>query len=197
MARILIAFATRKGQTKKIADRIADRLAAQRHTVEMVDTDHPTAPLDVERFDVVVVAAPIIAGGYPRSVARFVREHHHALQSVASVFVSVGLAVASRTSDGRAQSLEVVEKFLEKTAFRPGRVELVAGALPYTKYDVVTRFVMRHIAANEGGDTDTSRDYEYTDWAKVDRLANDLVPSGAVDPGGRVPLRVISGAPSA
>jgi hypothetical protein len=30
---------------------------------------------------------------------------------------------------------------------------------------------MRAITAREGGDTDTSRDYEYTDWAKVERFA--------------------------
>lgn len=182
MARILILYATRKGQTKKISARIAERLAARNHTVEVIDTDHPTRPLDVGRFDKVVVCAPIIAGGYPRSIARFVQVHRAELQRVASVFVSVGLAVASRTSDGRAQSLAVVEKFLQKTGFRPGQVELVAGALPYTKYDFLTRFVMRRIAAKEGGETDTSRDYEYTDWAAVDRFATDLVPADPLEP---------------
>jgi menaquinone-dependent protoporphyrinogen oxidase len=34
---------------------------------------------------------------------------------------------------------------------------------------------MRRISAKEGGDTDTSRDYEYTDWAAVDRFARELV----------------------
>jgi menaquinone-dependent protoporphyrinogen oxidase len=140
----------------------------------MVDADRPAAPLDIGRFAKVVVAAPIIAGGYPRSIVRFVREHRQELQRVESVFVSVGLAMASRTSDGRAQSLVVVEKFLRKTGFRPGHIELVAGALPYSKYDFLTRFVMRRIAAKEGGDTDTSRDYEYTDWAAVDRFAREL-----------------------
>lgn len=182
MARILILYATRKGQTKKIAARIADQLATRNHTAEVVDADHPTAALDVGRFDKIVIAAPIIAGGYPRAVVRFVRERRQELERVESVFVSVGLAIASRTSDGRAQSLAVVEKFLQKTGFRPGRVELVAGALPYTKYDFLTRFVMRRIAAKEGGETDTSRDYEYTDWAAVDRFANDLVPADSIEP---------------
>ncbi|HEY1905234.1 MAG TPA: hypothetical protein VGG91_04290 [Myxococcaceae bacterium] len=34
---------------------------------------------------------------------------------------------------------------------------------------------MRRIASREGGDTDTSRDYEYTDWAAVDRCAVEFV----------------------
>ena len=40
----------------------------------------------------------------------------------------------------------------------------VAGALPYTRYNWFIRLVMKRIAAKAGGDTDTTRDYEYTDW---------------------------------
>jgi menaquinone-dependent protoporphyrinogen oxidase len=29
---------------------------------------------------------------------------------------------------------------------------------------------MKRIAKKSGGDTDTSRDYEYTDWAALDRF---------------------------
>ena len=36
-------------------------------------------------------------------------------------------------------------------------------------------FVMRRIVSKEGGDTDTSRDYEYTDWAAVDAFAREFV----------------------
>jgi menaquinone-dependent protoporphyrinogen oxidase len=31
---------------------------------------------------------------------------------------------------------------------------------------------MKRIARKEGGPTDTSRDYEYTDWEAVDRFAD-------------------------
>jgi menaquinone-dependent protoporphyrinogen oxidase len=51
----------------------------------------------------------------------------------------------------------------------------VAGALPYTRYNFLIRFMMRRIVKTEGGDTDTSRDYEYTDWAAVDRFAAEFV----------------------
>jgi menaquinone-dependent protoporphyrinogen oxidase len=70
---------------------------------------------------------------------------------------------------------------VKRTGWRPERVELFAGALPYTKYDFVTRFFMRHIVAKEGGDVDTSRDYEYTDWRAVERFARGLVEAGTAD----------------
>jgi menaquinone-dependent protoporphyrinogen oxidase len=42
---------------------------------------------------------------------------------------------------------------------------------------------MRRISRKEGGDTDTSRDYEYTDWAAVDRFAAEFADevAGPVD----------------
>ena len=36
---------------------------------------------------------------------------------------------------------------------------------------------MKRIACKAGGDTDTSRDYDYTNWAALDRLVGDLCNS--------------------
>ena len=44
----------------------------------------------------------------------------------------------------------------------------------YSKYNFLVRFFMRRIAQKEGGDTDTSRDYEYTDWEALDRLVDEV-----------------------
>jgi menaquinone-dependent protoporphyrinogen oxidase len=177
MARLLIVYATKQGQTEKIAGRIAQRVRAQGHVAELLDAERLPTPLSLEQFDVVLVGAPIHAGGYPRSIERFAREQRDVLARVPSAFFSVGLAVASRTSDGRAQTREVIEKFVGKTGWRPARVELMAGALSYSKYNVFIRFIMRRIVAKEGGDTDTSRDYEYTDWSAVDRFSAEVMPA--------------------
>jgi menaquinone-dependent protoporphyrinogen oxidase len=53
-------------------------------------------------------------------------------------------------------------------------VEMIAGALRYSKYPLPLRWLMRRIAKQAGGDTDTSRDYEYTDWEQVDGYARRL-----------------------
>ena len=174
MAKVLIVYATKEGQTEKIAQCMADTLRAQGHEAELLDVDHSTDTFDLTWFQAIIVGGPIHAGGYPRSIVRFVRTYKNALERLPSAFFSVGLAVASRTSDGRAQTLEVVERFVKRTGWRPKRVELIAGALPYSKYNLLIRFIMRRITAKEGGDTDTSRDYEYTDWAAVSRFAEEI-----------------------
>lgn len=57
--------------------------------------------------------------------------------------------------------------FFLKTNWRPDRWTIFAGALPYSKYSWIKKRVMKAIVAVAGGDTDTSRDYEYTDWNEV------------------------------
>jgi menaquinone-dependent protoporphyrinogen oxidase len=53
-------------------------------------------------------------------------------------------------------------------------VKVVAGALPYTRYNRLTRWAMKRIVTKAHGDTDTSRDYEYTDWNDVRQFARDF-----------------------
>ena len=60
---------------------------------------------------------------------------------------------------------------------------LVAGALLYSKYNFLIRFIMRRIAAQAGGDVDTSRDYEHTDWGAVDRFASQFAADTMGDHG--------------
>jgi len=174
MANVLIVYATKEGQTGRIAARMAETFRAEGHEVELVNTEQTRVRGELDRYRLVLVGAPIHAQGYPRSIVRFVREYRTRLELVPSAFFSVGLAICSHTSDGRAQTLEIVERFVQKSGWRPRRVELIAGALPYSQYDPITRFVMRRIVAKEGGDTDTSRDYEYTDWPAVAGFARSL-----------------------
>lgn len=58
-----------------------------------------------------------------------------------------------------------------ETGWRPDEVAAFAGALKYSEYGPLTRVVMKRVARRYGGDTDTSRDYEYTDWDEVAAFA--------------------------
>jgi menaquinone-dependent protoporphyrinogen oxidase len=179
MATIAIAYATRHGHTAKIAKYLAAAVRRAGLDAQLLDTDKPPRAPHLERVDTVVVAAPIHAGGYLPSTVQWVRAHVVELNAIPTAFCSIGLAVASRTTDGRAQTQPIVEAFQRETGWRPGRTELVAGALQYTKYNFMVRFVMRRIAAANGGDVDTSRDYEYTDWGALDRFAAEVCRDAA------------------
>jgi menaquinone-dependent protoporphyrinogen oxidase len=185
MATIAIVYATREGHTAKVAKHLATAMRRTGHQVEVLDAYRPPRVPDHERVDAVVVAAPIRSGRYPRSIVRFVRAHILRLTGIPTAFCSIGLAVASRTANGRAHTQSIVDAFQRETGWRPSRTELVAGALKYTKYNFVVRFMMRRIAAANGGDVDTSRDYEYTDWGALDRFAAEMGRDAAQHAGAR------------
>jgi hypothetical protein len=48
------------------------------------------------------------------------------------------------------------------------------GVLAYPQYARLKRYAMTRIAAKEHGHIDTSRDWEYTDWAAVDAFADEF-----------------------
>lgn len=188
MAVVLVVYATHDGQTRKIAERIANVLRVRRHVVELLDAARAPRDLDLSRFQAVFVGSPVHAQGYLRPVVRFIQSHRTELERIPTLFFSVGLAILSKINDGRAQTMKIVDKLVAETGWHPRRIELVAGALPYTRYNFLIRFVMRRIVKQEGGDVDTSRDYDYTDWAAVERFAVAFVEEGAASRPIEVPL---------
>ncbi|MCE3247433.1 MAG: protoporphyrinogen oxidase [Geminicoccaceae bacterium] len=69
-----------------------------------------------------------------------------------------------------------------------GRSASLAGALRYSRYGFLKRLLMRLIVWREGGDTDDSRDYDYTDWDAVDGFARGFLGE-IVEPAGAPPSR--------
>lgn len=178
MPRLLIIYATREGQTAKVAGRLAAHLeqaGAEVRTVCAAD-DAALAAVDLAAFDRLVFGASLHAGGLEPELVRFVNAHAQAIGRRPRSFFLVLLSAATRDpqlretwlADARAKLASQVHVSFE-------HVEMIAGALRYSKYPPPLRWVMRRIAAKAGGDTDTSRDYEYTDWQQVAEYAAQLL----------------------
>jgi len=90
------------------------------------------------------------------------------------VFFSVSMAAASKNPGEPGKAQEIANAFPAAHGWRPQAVISLAGRLAYSHYNFVIRFVMKRIARKEGGPTDTSRDYEFTDWTRVEQLAKDF-----------------------
>lgn len=170
-ARILVVYGTSHGQTAKVASHVADRLTAAGCEVTLANVDAPPNGLSLHAFTGVIVGSPILYGRHLRRVRRFVRAHRDALNAVPSAFVSVSGSAASQLESERAKARECVGQFLDETGWHPTYTETIGGALAYTKYGPVLRWLARRGAEKAGGPTDTSRDHEFTDWARVDRFA--------------------------
>lgn len=187
MPRVLIVYGTTDGQTRKIAATLSGILE---HLGVHVDVHHAkgiSAAVRPEGFDGVIVAASVHIGGYQSSVRRWVRAHAAALNRTPSAFLSVCLGVLEPKPEVQQEVRDIAQRFLDGAGWRPAVTKPVAGALPYTRYNFLTRWVMKRIVAKGGGDTDTSRDYEYTDWDDLRTFAREFaarvqasVPVGSV-----------------
>ena len=92
---------------------------------------------------------------------------------VPSFLFSVSLSAAGKSERQKANAERCMEELLQRTTWAPWRKIALAGALRYRDYNPLLRWMMRRIARKENGETDTSRNYEYTDWQRVAVFANE------------------------
>ncbi len=184
MKQILIAYATREGQAKRVAEHVAATVRTHAVPEEVVDVASMHGDIDLSAYSAVILVASIHTGHHEPEMIAFVRKHKAMLEHMRTALLSISLSEAgaekaSASPEARAKAAHEVQgmldAFFEETHWRPARVMPIAGALLYSHYNVLLRLVMKDIARREGGDTDTSRDYEYTDWPALDRFIEELV----------------------
>lgn len=179
MSNFLVVYASTHGHTAKIAARLADGLRAGGHevVVHALGSGDPPSPVG---HDVAILAASVHATKYQREAVRWAARHAPALTAMPSVFLSVSLTAAEDSAGARERLAAVTARFVEQTGWSPARVEHVAGALQYREYNFLMRRIMRRIVKSMGHpEPDTSRDHDYTDWARVEALAHELAGSGS------------------
>ena len=172
MARILVLYGTTEGHTAKVAQVIGETLHALGFDTDV--TEAGTFDPSPRHYQGVIVAASVHGGQYQRPVGFWVRRHAADMGALPSAFVSVCLSVRDRNPKTAAESGAIAQRFLESVKWRPGTTKIVAGALPYTRYNILMRWIMKRIVAKAGGDTDTSRDYVYTDWDDLRAFAREF-----------------------
>jgi menaquinone-dependent protoporphyrinogen oxidase len=169
--RVLILYGTNYGQTAKVALRVADLLEESGCIVSCYDVRELPRGVVLSEYDAVVIGASVIRGRHQRAVQAFVSRYYNMLNGMPTAFFSVSGSAASPDERGRADARRCAEEFLRATHWRPAMTELIGGAMAYTKYGPVLRWIMRQIAKRNGTPTDTTRDHEMTDWAHVTTFA--------------------------
>jgi len=183
MRPVAVFYATRESHTHKIAERVADDLRKRGFEAHVKNLRDDTAAMKLGDYAGVILAASVHAGTHEPEVLEFVKQHRAQLEAMPAAFLSVTLseagaeranAIPEEHAHFVADVQEMLNRFFNDTGWHPQRVKPVAGALLYTKYNFLIRFVMRRIARKAGAATDTSRDYEYTDWVALDRFVEEV-----------------------
>lgn len=173
--RVLIVYASNHGQTEKIAARVGDVISDAGIGVTMVRANEIPRSVPLAAYAAVVVGGSVHFNRHQRVVERFVRDNAAALNKVPSAFFSVSGAMGGTSPEERKTAARYLEQFLAECGWHPSRSIALAGAVRYTRYNPILRWVMRRISAKTGRSTDTSRDHEYTDWAQVQSFAEGII----------------------
>lgn len=174
MVSILVVYGSSEGQTEKISNRIVELFERMGHDATAVPVEDITADTTFDAFDAIVVGSSIHLGKHGKKVSAFASANREILDARPNAFFQVSLSSAIEDEEHEAEAASYVDEFVEKTAWHPDRIAMFGGALRYSKYGFLTRIMMKRIASDATGDTDTSRDYEYTDWDEVEAFANDF-----------------------
>lgn len=165
---VLVVYATMHGQAELIARRIAE--AAPDWGIDAGAQDvRKTTPEDLARYGSILFVASVHYGRHQRSITRFVKKNRARLAQMHSAFISVSGDAADRATQPRAE--QYLRDFFRVTGWTASESQIIGGAVKFTKYNPLLRYITRRSLAAQGKQLDPHRDYEYTDWEAVMRFA--------------------------
>ncbi|HEY6843397.1 MAG TPA: flavodoxin domain-containing protein [Thermoanaerobaculia bacterium] len=156
---MLIVYASRYGQTEKIARRIAE-IAGDGRAVPLSEADD----VHLEQYDALIVAGGVYFGRHERALEAWVKQRLAVMSGMETAFVSV--------SGGASETY--AHDFSRRTGWVPEIYATFRGGTAFTKYGFLLRLMMWAISRQHGARLSMRRDYEFTDWSSVDRFARDF-----------------------
>ena len=165
--RVHIVYGTVEGQTKKIAQHVADRVSAFGHEAVVINAqDTSVGDTLPAKSDAVILAACVHQTAHQEALTDYAMAHRDALSSQPSAFLSVSLACA--VPDGAEEAEGYISSFITETGWTPDVVLPVAGALRFDAYDFFKQQVVKFVVMQKGLDVAPGKDHEFTDWAALD-----------------------------
>ena len=168
---MLLFYATRDGQSRRIAAHIAARLADRGIDAPPHDLAGALpAAKELAAAPLVVVVAAVRYGRHLPEAERFFATYGELLARAQLVFVSVNLAARKADKDAAAGH-RYLRKLLARHRLKPALAAAVAGRLDYPHYRWLDRQIIRLIMKMTGGPTDPQSCVEFTSWQAVDEIA--------------------------
>ena len=179
--RAAVFYATHEGQAERVAHRVAVDFCKGRpgNEVDIFNVKDVKGFLDWHGYTLAFVIASVHAGHHEKEMVAFVKRWKAELTRLQAPFLSLTLSQAGaempansllQRQTAHEDALRMIYDFVRETGWQPTRVLPVAGALAYSKYNFLVKFIMKRIAHKAGFDGPTTRDYEFTNWGEVDRF---------------------------
>jgi menaquinone-dependent protoporphyrinogen oxidase len=167
-------YATRDGQSRRIAERMAERLAE--HEIETLPKDlrvqQPSQSV-LESTDLVVIVAAIRYGKILPEARDFLAAYQKLQRKPKLVFLVVNLT-SRKPGKETPEGSVYIRKAIKQYELEPAFARAIPGRLDYQRYTWRDRQLIRFIMLLTGGPTDPRTSIEYTPWNVVDDIAQKV-----------------------
>ena len=154
---ILIAYATRAGSTKEVAQSIAESLIKHGAHVEL----HPVGDItNLASYSAVILGSAIRAGRWLPEAVNFVKQHKAELENLPLVYFLVCATMQEDTPEHHDEVLAYLQPV--RAILEPLDIGMFAGKIDMDELGFFAKFVLKAMRKKEGD----WRDWEAVhDWA--------------------------------
>ncbi len=158
--RVLVAYASKKGSTAGIARAIGKELQSQGLDVDIAEMK---AVSSLERYDSIILGAPVYTGSILGDLSGFVSRHREALVRVPVAAFTAGIAPVYPKTGEVKQFLDTLAAALEPV--KPVALVMFAGALEPKTLSFIERGMTSLLKVPTG---------DFRDWDAIAVWARDL-----------------------
>jgi menaquinone-dependent protoporphyrinogen oxidase len=177
--RVLVAYATKHGSTREIAECIAIELRAFGHSVDLKAAEQ-VGELDAWRA--IVLGSPVYDGSWLPEAAELIRRNLDRLGTLPVWLFSVGSFGDEHRVVGRLMKKEPREMAQFLRAIRPRGYRVFAGVIDASSWPFHGRLLLRLFGSRPG---------DNRDWQSIARWANAI--ASALQSPRQVPAKLGSG----
>lgn len=163
-------YATRDGQARRIAARLASRLGERGFTLPPRDLAVAPPISELAAAGLLIIVAAVRYGRHLPEAERLLVACGALAVPPPLVFVSVNLT-ARKPGKQTVEGNRYLRTCISRHRLAPVLATAIAGRLEYQRYRWLDRQIIRLIMAMTGGPTDPSACIEFTDWDAVDDVA--------------------------
>jgi menaquinone-dependent protoporphyrinogen oxidase len=164
-------YATRDGQSRRIAEHIFRRLAESRTLPAPRDLALAApATAELAKASLIVLVAAVRYGRHLPETDHFLAAYRALPSPPPLALASVNLTARKPGKTG-SSSNPYLRKLIERHRLAPALAVAFAGRLDYRRYHWLDRQIIRFIMLLTRGPTDPKTRIEYTSWNAVDEFA--------------------------
>lgn len=172
MKKSIIIYSSTDGHTKTICLYIKSIIKIKYST--KVISLNKISKENLDDYELIIIGASIRYGKHKKELYKFINQQEKILNDKPNAFFSVNV-VARKKGKDTVDNNPYIKKFLSLTSWKPKYLDVFAGRIIYSKYNLIDKLLIILIMWISKGPTNTSQVHEFTDWKKIKEFANTFI----------------------